>query len=190
MIQVFNINEHSFYGLIDLDKFARERNISAKRQIEIEGKNFLLNHLIKVTHNLVYDENGKPFLKDDKRHISLSHSHGKLVIIINSAEATGIDIELIRDKVLKIRHKFLWGSELTNAGMNVEKLLVYWAAKETLFKIEGVPGVNFTSDLKVHDFIYSEGGGTVTGEIILPQYKKTYILQYLKTENYILVYPK
>jgi 4'-phosphopantetheinyl transferase len=41
------------------------------------------------------------------KHISISHSHDKLAIIVNEKEATGIDIELIRDKVLKIKHKFL-----------------------------------------------------------------------------------
>ena len=53
--------------------------------------------------DLEYDQFGKPHLKDGK-HISISHSHEYATIII-SDEITGIDIELQRDKIIRIAYK-------------------------------------------------------------------------------------
>ena len=54
--------------------------------------------------DLEYDQYGKPHLKDGK-YISISHSHEFATIII-SDEITGIDIEMQRDKIVKIAPKF------------------------------------------------------------------------------------
>ena len=54
--------------------------------------------------DLEYDQYGKPHLKDGK-YISISHSHEFATIII-SDEITGIDIEMQREKIVKIAPKF------------------------------------------------------------------------------------
>lgn len=55
--------------------------------------------------DLEYDQFGKPHLKDGK-YISISHSHEYATIII-SDEITGIDIELQREKSLKLHLNLL-----------------------------------------------------------------------------------
>ena len=55
--------------------------------------------------DLHYDEFGKPYL-DDHRYISITHSHNFASIII-SDETVGIDIELQREKILRIADKFV-----------------------------------------------------------------------------------
>ena len=107
MIEVFNIHRGLYFGLLNLDEYAAEKQLVAKREIELQGKEYLMKQLIDKTCQIKYDDKGKPYLKDDTRHISISHSHDKLAIIVNETEATGIDIELIRDKVLKIKHNLL-----------------------------------------------------------------------------------
>ena len=147
MIRIFNIHEGLLIGLLNLNDFARANGLFSKREIETEGKHHLLNHLLNKDAEISYDINGKPHLVDDTRHISISHSHDKIAIIINTIEKTGIDIELIRDKVLKIKHKYLSESELKNAENDPEKLIIYWAAKETLYKIYGLKHVDFIKNL-------------------------------------------
>ena len=122
MIEVFNIQEGIFFGILDLKAFSQQHPNVSKRDIETLGKNYLLTHLTSETAQLIYDDKGKPHLANDSRHISISHSHDRLVIIINEKEETGIDIELLREKVLKIKHKFLSVSELVDANDDVEKL--------------------------------------------------------------------
>jgi hypothetical protein len=187
LIEVFNIKKGVFFGILDLEAFALEKNLSVKREIETQGKLYLLSKLLDNTTTLIYDEKGKPHLANDPRHISLSHSHDKLAIIVNENEPTGIDIELIRNKVLRIRHKFLSESELAETADDVEKLLVYWAAKETLYKIYGLKEVDFIANLFVKPF-NKHNLGTIIGEISLPDLKKTFELNYQFIDNYILVY--
>jgi len=187
MIEVFNIKKGLFFGLLNLKEFADIKSLTVKRDIETEGKNYLISKLLDDTRKIMYDDKGKPHLTDDTRHISVSHSHDKLAVIVNEHEATGIDIELIRNKVIKIRHKFLSRSELTEAGTDVEKLLIYWAAKETLYKIYGLKEVDFITHLFVKPF-NKHNLGTIIGEINLPGFKTTFELNYQVLDEYVLVY--
>ena len=187
MIEVFNIKEGLFFGLLNLNEFATSLDLTAKREIESKGKSYLINYLLDKEVEIDYDEKGKPFLTNNVKHISISHSHDKLAIIVNEQESTGIDIELIRDKVLKIKHKFLTESELTDANDNVEKLLIYWAAKETLYKIYGLKEIDFIEHLFVKPFT-KHNLGTIIGVINLPNFRESFYLNYQILDDYVLVY--
>ena len=187
MISVFNIKEGLVIGLLQLNKFAEVNNLNQKREIETKGKQYLINHLLNKEIEIQYDENGKPYLLNEYKHISITHSHDKIAIIINDFEKTGIDIELIRDKVLKIKHKFLAESELINAENDPEKLLIYWGAKESLYKIYGLKELDFIKNLYINAFIKNHSG-TIVGNINMTNFNKSYELAYLKIEEYMLVY--
>ena len=187
MIEVFNIKEGLFFGLLNLNEFATSLDLTAKREIESKGKSYLINYLLDKEVEIDYDEKGKPFLTNNAKHISISHSHDKLAVIVNEQESTGIDIELIRDKVLKIKHKFLTESELTDANDNVEKLLIYWAAKETLYKIYGLKEIDFIEHLFVKPFT-KHNLGTIIGVINLPNFTESFYLNYQILDDYVLVY--
>ncbi len=187
MIQVFNIKEGLYFGLLDLTVFTAQENLVAKRDIETKGKEYLAKYLLGNKATITYDGKGKPYLADDTRHISISHSHNRLAIIVNEKESTGSDIELIRDKVLKIKHKFLTNEELLDANDDPEKLLIYWAAKETLYKIYGLKEVDFIKDLFVKPFT-KHNLGTIIGEIKLPNYTESFHLQYQIIDDYVLVF--
>lgn len=187
MIETININKGLFFGILNLNAFAIEYKLSSKREIESKGKEFLLRSLLNDKAEVYYDDKGKPHLVNDLRQISISHSHDKLAVIVNECEPTGIDIELIRDKVLKIKHKFLTEAELLEANEDVEKLLIYWAAKETLYKIYGLKEVDFIKNLFVNPFTKHKLG-SIIGEINMPDFKNSFELNYKILENYVLVY--
>lgn len=187
MVKVFNIQNGLFFGLLDLKAFATQENLSNKREIETMGKNYLAKQLLGEPSKITYDDKGKPLLENDLRHISISHSHEKLAIIINENESTGIDIELIRDKVLKIKHKFLSNSELLDTKDDVEKLIIYWAAKETLYKIYGLQEVDFIKNLFVNPFTKYKLG-TIIGMIKMPNFNEAFELKYQLLDDYVLVY--
>jgi 4'-phosphopantetheinyl transferase len=187
LIKVFNIQEGLFFGILDLQVFSLKHQDVSKREIETLGKNYLLAHLTSDTTQLIYDDKGKPHLANNSRHLSISHSHDRLVIIINEKEETGIDIELLRDKVLKIKHKFLSSPELVDANDDVEKLLIYWAAKETLYKIYGLKEVDFIKHLAVEPFI-KQTQGKINGFINLSNFNASFELSYQLIDNYALVY--
>ncbi|SDZ86273.1 4'-phosphopantetheinyl transferase superfamily protein [Flavobacterium gillisiae] len=104
--------------------------------------------------DLYYDEFGKPHLTDDK-YISITHSHNFSAIIV-SDETVGIDIELQREKIIRIADKFV-DEEFGYLDKNdlesyIKKLTVIWGAKEAIFKIRNEKGISFKDHIKVTPF--------------------------------------
>lgn len=104
--------------------------------------------------DLYYDEFGKPHLNDDK-YISITHSHNFSAIIV-SDETVGIDIELQRDKIIRIADKFV-DEEFSFLDQNdlesyIKKLTVIWGAKEAIFKIRNEKGISFKDHIKIKSF--------------------------------------
>lgn len=108
--------------------------------------------------DLYYDAFGKPHINGEK-HISITHSHDFSAIII-SDETVGIDIELQRDKIIRIADKFCdsefqflsrsFGTEKKEEY--IRKLTVIWGAKEAIFKIRNEKGISFKDHIKVNTF--------------------------------------
>ena len=110
--------------------------------------------------DLKYDQFGKPHLKDGK-HISISHSHEYATIII-SDEITGIDIELQRDKIIRIADKFVepeWEFLDKENQEHIRKLTVIWGVKESIFKIRNEAGISFKDHIHVHPFEIKDQSG-------------------------------
>ena len=184
---ISSINNNIKLAVLHLPDYAVFTGLSGKRELEKSATLFLLERLFNKHLQLEYNAEGKPLLRGETCHISISHSHDKLVIICNTKEATGVDVELIRDKVLKIKDKFLSAVELEEAKDNVEKLIIYWAAKETLYKVYGLKEVEFAKHLYVHPFELKVEGKLI-GEINLESFRKKFNLHYEKLEDYMLVY--
>ena len=185
MLTVKHINAQIVLGILDLDLFQSQNPGLNKRALEKSGSLYALQQITQNQHSLIgYTEAGKPFLANSHAHISISHSHARLTLMLNHQQNCGIDIELIRDKVLQIKHKFLNPNEATVAGNNTEHLIRYWAAKETLYKLHGLKGLDFIENLKVEDFEDNK----IIGKITKQHYNKSFLLQWEKLANYIVVY--
>jgi 4'-phosphopantetheinyl transferase len=50
----------------------------------------------------------KPYIEQEEGHfVSISHSADLVVVMISESEERGVDVELIRPKILRIAHKFI-----------------------------------------------------------------------------------
>lgn len=185
MITVRQITQDIRIGLLDLKEFSRTHNIVVKREQEKAGAAFVLSELLGTKNfKVAYSGQNKPYLAGRSEHISISHSHDKLVIIVNNRSNTGIDIELIRDKVLNIKHKFLNEKEAGFAAENTERLITIWAAKEAMYKCYGLKEVDFKLNLFVEDF----DADVFFGKIEMKDFKKKFQLKRERIEDYMLVY--
>lgn len=186
MFELIHINKDIKIGIINLKEFTTISGLSQKRDIELQGRQVLVDYLLGNGTEIIYNDKGKPFIKGSHKHISITHSHDKLAVIINERQATGIDIELIRDKVLKIKHKFLSEEELKDASDNVTKLILYWAVKESLYKVYGEKEVDFIKHLKVLPFQLDESG-IIIGTIEIEEISK-FELGYKILDDYAMAY--
>ena len=104
--------------------------------------------------DLYYDEFGKPHLQDS-RHISISHSHDFSTIIL-SDQNCGIDLEMQRQKIITIAHKFAehefeFLKDVSEKNY-IRQLTVIWGAKESVFKIRNEVGISFRDHIHVAPF--------------------------------------
>lgn len=167
--------------------FSLKQGLQNKRDLEKNGIQFLLNILLEnKPYKLEYTPTKKPYLANENRHISISHSHDKLVILVNEKESTGVDIELLREKVKNIQHKFLCDEEIKFAAEETDKLITLWAAKEAIYKAYGLKEVVFNENMFIEK--YNEKDTHFFGTIEMPGFKKRYELVREKTDSYILVY--
>lgn len=114
----------------------------------------LIQEIGSNDNDLHYDEFGKPYLNCG-RHISITHSHNFAAIIISN-DAIGIDMELQRNKIIRIADKFCDVEfeylEREKSTEFIRKLTVIWGAKEAIFKIRNEKGISFKDHIAVDEF--------------------------------------
>lgn len=161
---------------------------------EIHKRGFMsIRHLFAelgyTDHDLYYDENGKPHLRDGKC-ISITHSFNFTAIIISEDEV-GVDIEKQRDKILKIAEKFTPLKEyhtLANEEALIRKLTIVWGAKESIYKLYAQPGLGFLQHINIADFDFDTK--KTTGKVYFKGEKSDYNLEFLEFEGFTCVYAK
>ncbi len=160
---------------------------------ELHQKGFLsIRHLLKninlTDEDVIYDEFGKPHLKDG-RFISITHSFHFTAIIISDDKVVGIDIEKQREKILKIAHKFTPFEEyktIANVDALISKLTIVWGAKESLYKIYGKKKLLFLHHIYIEDFKFIDE--KTTGEIRYNGTVTNYKIAFLEFEGFTCVY--
>ncbi|TPG39281.1 4'-phosphopantetheinyl transferase family protein [Flavobacterium pectinovorum] len=118
----------------------------------------LIQEMGFTDHELHYDEFGKPYF-DCHNYISITHSHDFAAIII-SDETVGIDMELQREKILRIADKFVdtensylsLNSGTDNIADYIRELTIIWGAKEAIFKIRNEKGISFKDHIRIDAF--------------------------------------
>ena len=150
---------------------------SDKRKKEFLACRILLNYLNKNL-KISYSENGSPNL-NNHQCVSISHS-GDLVCIIISKKEIGIDIEMISEKSLRLKEKFI---NSHHTQLNKEKSTLIWSIKEAVFKFHKIGNVDFKKDVFVTEFILEE-----SGEIDIRFKNNTLKSYYFKVEDFYLAY--
>ena len=160
---------------------------------ELHQKGFVsIRHLLKevgyTDADLIYDEYGKPHLKDGK-FISITHSYNFTAIIVSDDLHVGIDIEKQREKILKIAHKFTPFEEyktIANVDALISKLTIVWGAKESLYKIYGKKKLLFLHHIYIEDFKFADE--KTTGEIRYNGENTAYNISFLEFEGFTCVF--
>ncbi len=169
------------------------QNRMLRMKSELHRRGFLsIRHLMAeagyVDQDLFYDEMGKPHLKDGRK-ISITHSHHFTGIIVSDQDEVGIDIEMQREKILRIAHKFTPIEEyrtIANTDALVRKLTVVWGCKESLYKIYAEPGLSFLHHIDIHNFSLTDD--RTTGEILYQGKRSDYKMEFQEFEGFTCVY--
>ncbi len=181
----------------DLEELNRsvKRNPNSEKRVnsmksESHKKGFLsvrmlLQHIGYDDFNLFYDKFGKPHLTDGN-HISISHSHSFSAIAISS-KPIGLDVEQVKEKILKIASRYMDVAHLENLSEfeKMKKATVIWGIKESIFKIKNTEGISFRNHIFEQDFSYEDKKATAT--LKYNNKKENFDILFDSLEDYIFV---
>ena len=170
-----------------------DKNLLNKRNEQISREHFLaVRKLLSIENpdiNINYDQNGKPYLNNNKG-ISISHSNKLVGIGLSNEIDFGIDIQIKTDKIFNIQNKFLSKNELLQLERinTIEYLTKIWSAKESIYKLLGKKGVSFSSDIEID--ISPKNNVFKMGHYINENNKIKFDLTYFSLDEYIICYAK
>lgn len=150
VVYILNANnlktDLTLYKNIDkrrLEKIKKSKNtLFIKEQL---GSHLLLTDVLENTYfqeidkiEYIYNESGKPYIKDSNLYFSLSHSNGIIALTV-SKEEIGLDIELIKDVKDTLSRRIMNDLEYnTYQSLNKESKKIYffevWTSKEAYIK--------------------------------------------------------
>ena len=146
---------------------------------------------IDTIYKIYYDQQGKPYLINPSRNITVTHSNifSGIMVSPDLEKIMGMDIEQLKPTILKIKHKFLNDTEqhALSYSPTEENYMTYWCAKEAIYKCFGVPSVSLKDNINIenfngHSLIYA------TVEALGNKYKCELVKECI--ENYIYCYTR
>ena len=133
------------------------------------------------------DEHGKSHSMNGQGYVSLTHTHGFAAAIFHREQPVGVDMDLIREKILTIGSRFLGQSELDFLEKDPAHYTIAWSAKESIFKCQGKKGVSFRDNILLDPFDIS--AEKIQGKIFGTDFDDHhYSVQVRRLDNVILTY--
>ena len=175
-------------SLSDDDANALKQYKLEKRKKEWLVARILLQSVLGHYPAIEYLDNGKPYLKQGHRQISISHTFGYVAVSV-SDQPTALDIEICAPRVEKVAKRFIHASEESYIQNDDKRayLTTIWSAKEALYKYFNVFGVIFNQQFVVHPFKMAESG-ELNCTFIQQSDQQNLKLHYEVNNQYTLVY--
>lgn len=162
---------------------------SEKRECEFLSTRMLLQRSFETIPEICYNQWGKPFFANRKENISISHS-ADFATIFCSNQKIGIDIEVQDRNIERVCKRFLHPEEMafinTLPNQQLAKI-VYWCAKEAIFKCSEIHGIQFNEQIRINPF-NPENGTSFTASLSKKGQTTKYQLHTHFIENNVLVY--
>lgn len=170
-------------GYSDFDLYYDE---NGKPHLDVKGK----RQKVKGKSEFLQTENESPFthkLLPEELHISISHSFDFSCICISTDSFVGIDIEIMKTKILRIAPRFMDTKHLENLSEldQIEKATVIWGIKESIFKIKNEQGISFPDHIFEDSFSLNET--KCCAQLHFNNKVEKFDIQFYKLEDYIFV---
>jgi len=142
----------------------------------------ILRHAVFGFEHIHYNALGAPYIKG-AGFISISHAENLIGIATNPVYALGLDLELIQEKALRLKGKFLNAHEWEAFDIaDAREMTACWSAKETLYKLAGRKKILFKEELH----LYKDTPNSWKAKIINPSETLSVDLHIFDYEAYIV----
>jgi 4'-phosphopantetheinyl transferase len=151
-IGVWKIEEPESFFMDQLREDQRQLPVLPdQRRLQSLAARYLLSQMMESPQVILKNECNKPFLKNDDRYISISHSFEVATVLI-AHRLCGVDIEKNLDRIERIAAKFLFPLDIDRLRGSSFRRHLYriWGAKEAMYKAYGLGGIDFKKDLWIN----------------------------------------
>ncbi len=107
---------------------------------------------------------GRPYLASGHIYLSIAHCSSFAAAALARESPIGIDIQLPCKKLQGIKGKFLSEEEVEESNDDIEKLCIYWCAKEAIYKTLRERNLYFKRDIRIQGFT-KKNRDTVWGKV-------------------------
>ena len=162
----------------------------AKRQLEwLVVRCALTSSALLKQETIIYNERGKPFLKNETGHLSISHSYPYVCLFYHKSQNVGVDVEMMTERIFKVASKFINEQEMhwLAQPFRKEELYLLWATKEAVFKMKGGGGIDFRKNMTINP-VKLQNEGTITLAFNKENVREEVNCYYRFLDNMILVY--
>ncbi len=165
-----------------------DEEISAITQIKNETKKLefyavrYLRNFKQINLPISYNANGAPFFNGSTTKISISHSK-ELAVIALAPTPVGVDIELITERIVRIKDRFVSAAELNLFEVkNAKTYTIIWTIKEVLYKLSDLKQINFLADMN----LLEQSEGLVTCQFKTSEGIRFVEIKFQELGNYII----
>lgn len=175
-----NLNYEQFASLPFYDRLM---SLSESRRKETASVYSLL-FAMTGNRNLVigHEPSGKPYVEGYK--IGISHTKGFVSMVLSTSCDVAVDIEYTNTRVLRIADRFLREDEKPDIIPDVIPTLLFWCAKETIYKLYSDERLTF-QNIKIME---AEQGGALCGNNLITG--ESVRIDYTFNEDYVLTYAR
>lgn len=169
------------------DKVTYEKITSTTRKKEWLAVRVLLYDVLGFWPQISYTETGKPLLQNHSRHLSISHSKEMVGILLCTNPYAGIDIERTDRSIEKVSARFLSENELEQLNNQPESFsrILYWCAKEAIFKSVNESNVLFSKQIHIQSV---DTDGTILGAYRSDKEQLSFTLNFVEMEAHMIVW--
>ena len=164
------------------------RKISSEKELPRFTSERRKMEWLQEDKEIVYSSEGKPFLSDHSFYISISHTKGYVAVALSSLNSVGIDIEQYGQRVHRVSDRYIRPDEQVESYQEdlTWGLLLYWSAKETIFKRMENADADFRK-LRLAHFI-PQVEGTFQVQEFATQQQKLYTVGYRIEPDFVLTW--
>lgn len=159
---------------------------SESRQLEWLHVRLILCEHFKRAIEIIYDAHEKPVLKNQDEEISISHSAKWIALSISKSVKNGIDIELISNRILKVKERFLRKEDEGYSLTDPEQLCFLWSIKEAAFKAYGKKDIYLKDNIRIDALDFNKL--TASASVLDGNLRESYQLELDKIDNHTLAY--
>jgi phosphopantetheinyl transferase len=180
-------NLEADFQFSDAEKATFESFKIEKRKKEFLAVRVLLKEILGRKAEIIYDESGKPILKNISCNLSISHS-AQLAVVFLSKKNIGIDTENIHRHIQPVVNRFLSEKEkeqTSNTPDTQTAQILYWSAKEAIFKCTREKNIQFNTGILIQP---ETKHGELCGQVLKTNHTTHFELRYFFHQNNVVVY--